>query len=139
VTADKPAWQVPAGWQEHPPTSMLLAKFLVTADAAKATVTVSRLEGDGGGLLPNVNRWRGQIGLPPIDQAGLEKLVSPREAPNRQTVLVDMAGGNTRMLAAVVPVAGQTWFFKFLGDTAAIEQQKAAFLQFVQSTKFTAP
>ena len=26
------------------------------------------LQGDGGGLLSNVNRWRGQLGLEPVEE-----------------------------------------------------------------------
>ena len=34
--------------------------------ATTTTVNVSMSSGDCGGLAANVNRWRGQLGLPPV-------------------------------------------------------------------------
>ena len=46
-----------------------LAEFSITGtNGAKADVNVAEMGGEGGGLLANVNRWRGQLGLPPIDE-----------------------------------------------------------------------
>jgi hypothetical protein len=42
---------------------------MVSDPDGKAEVTVSAFPGDTGGLLANLNRWRGQIGLEPV-QAG---------------------------------------------------------------------
>ena len=69
---DKPAWTVPAGWQEGPLAQFLTAKYVIAGnDGAEASVNVSSLAGDGGGLLPNVNRWRAQLGLAPETEASL--------------------------------------------------------------------
>jgi hypothetical protein len=64
ASANKPNWQVPAGWQEVAAGQFLVAKFTLTGDGgATAAVNVSSSPGDGGGLAANVNRWRGQLGL----------------------------------------------------------------------------
>src|ERR1051326_477895 len=89
----KPQWTVPPRWQEQPPSQMLLAKFLIPGDAgATADVNVSVLEGDGGGLLANLTRWRGQLKLPPPEEADLEKLTTPLDVPGGKAILVDMSG-----------------------------------------------
>ena len=64
-----PAWSVPAGWtkldQQKP---MRYATFVAGEGAGKIEVVLSTFPGDVGGLIPNINRWRGQVGLGPITQ-----------------------------------------------------------------------
>ena len=57
-------WELPAGWQELPPSSMRAANFRVDADGTTECY-LTLLPGDAGGLAANVNRWRGQMSLPP--------------------------------------------------------------------------
>jgi hypothetical protein len=143
ASGDKPTWDVPAGWQEQPPTTMRLGSFLITGEnGAKADVSVIKLAGPAGGVLGNVNRWRNQIGLPPVDEGGLEKLVTRKEIGGIQVIFVDMAGQGaqtaqqTRLLAAIVPRTAATWFYKMLGNDHLVTQQKAAFTKFVESARY---
>jgi hypothetical protein len=140
---EKPAWDLPAGWKEQAPTSMRVATFAVTGEnGAKADVSVVKLGGMAGGLLANVNRWRAQMGLEPVDQAGLDKLISSRDVKGTKITVVDMAGrsvesGNpARLVAVIVPRSGVTWFYKMLGQDQLVSQQKAAFIQFVESARY---
>jgi len=139
----RPNWQAPADWQEVPPAQFLLAEYAITgANGAKADVNVAQLSGDGGGLLPNVNRWRRQIGLDPLDDAALGSLASSVDVTGGKATLVDMSGTDfrtgqpTRLVGLIVPINGGTWFYKLMGDPALVESQKAAFLQFVQGVKY---
>jgi hypothetical protein len=139
----KPAWQVPAGWQEQPPSQMILAKFLVgTGGAEKAEVTVSAFPGDMGGLLANVNRWRGQVGLDKVTQADLSKDVTPVDLAAGKAMLVDVTGVNpktgqkARLIGAIVPREGRTWFFKLMGDEKLAEKEKPVFVKFIQTVQF---
>ena len=117
---------------------MQVAKFAAHAGEAHAEVMVSALPGDAGGKLPNVNRWRGQIGLPPIAEAELAAQARTLDIPGAETYLVDLTNEPAKraMVAVAVSRSGQTWFYKLLGETTAVSQQKAAFLQFVQTTKY---
>src|ERR1019366_7968931 len=45
-------------------------------------------------------------------------------------------GQPARLVGAVVPQSGQTWFYKLMGDAKVVESQKAAFIQFVQGVKY---
>jgi hypothetical protein len=142
ASAAKPSWEVPAGWREVPATEMLLAKFLVGGNDGKAEVTVSAFPGDVGGLLANVNRWRGQVALAPIDQADLEKQITSLDVMGGKAMLVDVSGQNARagskarLVGVIVPRAGQTWFYKLMGDPAVAEREKDAFIKFVQSVRY---
>jgi hypothetical protein len=141
--ANKPAWTVPAGWQEVPAAQFLLAEYSITgANGAKAEVNVAQLSGNGGGVLPNVNRWRGQIGLDPVDETGLAKVTTTMAVAGGPATIVDMTGNDmsgqaTRLVAAIVPVGDQTWFYKLMGDEKVVAGQKDAFTKFVQTAKYS--
>jgi hypothetical protein len=134
----KPTWTVPSGWQEGQLAQFLVAKYVIAGtDGTSAVVNVSSLAGDGGGLLANVNRWRGQLGLPPV-----EVLTSSIDSGNGKMQIVDFTGTDSktgkpaRLVGAIVPRNGQTWFYKLMGDEPIVSQQKDAFIKFIQSAKY---
>jgi hypothetical protein len=136
----KPSWDVPPGWKELPATSMVLARFGADSNDGKVEVSVSAFPGDVGGLVANVNRWRGQIGLARVEDAEAQKLATPLDVPPGRAMLVDMSGQKdgkaVRLIGAMMPHGAQTWFFKLLGDEAAAAREKAAFLKFLQTVRF---
>lgn len=139
----KPSWQVPAGWNEIPGGQFLIAKFSIPGEGgAQAAVNVSMSSGDGGGLLANVNRWRQQLGLSAFSEADLAKSSASIEVTGGKATLVDMSGTDartgqpSRVIGAVVPQTGQTWFYKLMGDSKVVETQKDAFNQFLKSVKY---
>jgi hypothetical protein len=142
-SAGKPVWQVPTGWQETQPDTFLLAKYLISgSDKAQAAVSVSMLGGEGGGLSSNVNRWRRQLGLAPLPESEVNQLVTSMDLPAGKASLVDMMGETatygpkTRLVAVVVPQAGQTWFYKLMGNDSVVAREKDAFSKFVQNVKY---
>ncbi|MCP5528009.1 MAG: hypothetical protein H7A47_14550 [Verrucomicrobiales bacterium] len=131
-----PKWTVPTGWTETSPGMMQLARFTVSGEGdAAAEVSVAVLGGDGGGMLPNVNRWRRQLGLGPISETELQSATKPLEGAGAgaSIVVIDQAADGRKMLAAVVPAGAQTWFYKLVGDGAVVTGQTAAFTAFVKS------
>ena len=71
----KPEWTLPAGWQAQPGSQIRYATLTIPADGKPLEVTVTALPNSGddveGYVLVNVNRWRGQLKLPPITKAEL--------------------------------------------------------------------
>ena len=139
---DHPAWTVPAGWQPGQLTQFLIARYVINGDGgATAAVNISQLAGDGGGLAANVNRWHGQLGQPPASDDDLAKL-STIDASGVKAIVADISGTDlrankpARLVGVVVPVGGATWFYKLMGDATVVEQQKDAFIKFVQSVKY---
>ena len=124
ASANKPNWQVPAGWQEVSGGQFLVAKFTLAGDSgATADVNVSSSPGDGGGLAANVNRWRGQLGLNPFNEMELAHINPTMDLPGGgHLTIVDFTGTDSktgkpaRLIGAVVPQNGQTWFYKLMGD-----------------------
>ncbi len=142
VDDSKPTWTVPAGWQEGQLAQFLVAKYVIAStDGTQAAVNVSSLAGDGGGLLPNVNRWRAQLGLSPVAESDLANLPTI-DASGSKATLVELSGTDPRtgkaaqLVGVVLPLGGQTWFYKLMGDANVVAQQKDALIQFVQSAKY---
>lgn len=139
----KPAWEVPSGWQEVPGGQFLLAKFTVSgADNAQASINVSMSPGDGGGLLGNVNRWRGQLGLDPLAEAEVNKLAEPLEVDGGRGMLFDLTGTDARtsqkarLVGVILPQGNRTWFYKLMGHEQVVAREKPAFTRFVQSARY---
>lgn len=137
-------WLLPAGWKEVPPGEMRVASFKVVGkDGKQADVSVVPLPGSAGGDLSNVNRWRGQVGQPPVSAEELKKLAQPVEMAGQPAELYDQGGEDssgepTRILAAIQRRDGTTWFFKMTGDNQLVAESKPAFVQFLKSVQFTA-
>jgi hypothetical protein len=124
----------PAHWKPENNTSgILAAAFNATNADGGARITATSLFNDGGGTLANINRWRGQLDLPPV--ATLESQQKIELA--KGSVMVDLqdAAGARRMVTAIVPdgLGGQTWFFKLTGGVKGAETERAAFERFVRS------
>jgi hypothetical protein len=137
-------WTLPEGWQEIAPGEMRVASFRVTGkDGKQADVSVIPLPGMAGGDLNNVNRWRGQVGLPPVKTEELAKLGEKVDAAGSEAILFDQAGtassgDKTRILATVLHRDETAWFFKMTGDDELVAKQKPAFIGFLKSLKFAA-
>ena len=134
------SWTAPAQWQGQTATGMRKATFQVTGgDGTVAELAVTAFPGDVGGELANVNRWRGQLQLPPLAAADLPATVTRLSPPGLQVAVVEFTGGPAaapqRLLGAIVPVGDATWFFKFTGPPPLIEREKPAFLAFLQTLK----
>ena len=135
--------KAPPGWQRQPPAPMRKASFVVEgADGAKVDISVTSFQGESGGLLANINRWRGQLGLEAVDAEHLESIIERRTLAGRDFVIVDLANEQApadkrqRVIGAIVPAPGETWFFKMTGDDALTAAQKPALLEVLESAEF---
>jgi len=142
-TGDRPKWAVPASWTEVARSQFLVAKFRATGEGdAKADINVSMSGGAGGGLLMNVNRWRAQLSLNPVDEAALAKDSTAFEASGAKGVLVDFSGKESennvpsRCVAVMVPQPHATWFYKLMGPEALVAREREAFLKFVRGVQY---
>ena len=143
VPADNPPkWVKPEGWTEQPLSEMRLGSFKVDgSDGSSADVSVTAFPGDAGGLAPNVNRWRGQLQLPPLEEEQLQQTIERTQVDGVQAFLVDIqtpqnAPKPSRILGAVLETTGRTWFVKMTGSPGIIESQRQKFLDFVKSFRF---
>jgi len=135
-SAELPRWKVPSHWIAGGPRAMRLASFTIPGDGnASGDVSISTLASGGGGLLANVNRWRGQVGLTPTDEAALAKEAQSITLPGRQkATVVDLGGASAnRILGAIVPDGDKAWFFKLTGPDALVVKERENFLAWLKS------
>lgn len=127
-----PTWTVPGGWQKaEGQKPMRVATFTIPG----GEVAISQLSGNAGGLLANVNRWCGQVGLPAMTAEQLPAIAPQFEIPGFVGNTMHLKGAEKHMIAAVIyePKADRTWFVKLLGPPALVDQQEAALIAFAKS------
>jgi hypothetical protein len=87
---DQPiTWTAPNGWRAGPKSEMRYATFYIGPEDNPLDLSVST---SGGTLLDNVNRWRGQMKLSPLTEAGLAQNAKQIEVEGVKVTLVDMEG-----------------------------------------------
>jgi hypothetical protein len=127
-------WDVPSGWSPAPASAMRYASFAAGGGNGKVDISVITFPGDGGDDLSNINRWRQQIGLVPIDANTTN--ITPLKSSETVFSTIDIAGADARTLAAWTRKDGRAWFFKLTGPSPAVEKEKVNFGKFVQSVRF---
>jgi hypothetical protein len=127
-------YDAPAEWHESSPRTFQLALFTIGEGDNRAEVSVSNAAGD---LELNINRWRSQVGLPPLAGDGLADAYEAIQVDGRPAVHVDMKGAEKSIVAVVVPEGQSKWFFKLIGPTDLVERESERFDAFVQSVEFS--
>jgi hypothetical protein len=129
-------WTAPKGWTEQPASGMRFAT-LIPPGAGKVEMSVVVLPGAAGGELANVNRWRSQIGLPPIDEAALglaRKVVQSKAGAVAVYDFTSTGDVKSRMVTGLLAAPdGNTWFLKLMGDAGPVGKAKPAFLKFLET------
>ncbi len=134
---DAVAWTLPQGWTQNF-TGGIRYATLVPSGPPGIDASVVVLPGPAGGELANVNRWRGQIGLAPLDQAGLpgvRKMVETQVGPVSLFDFSSEGERKTRLVAGLVVINGNSWFFKMAGESTLVGNALPAFTQLIGSLR----
>ncbi|MCI0459886.1 MAG: hypothetical protein L0Z62_23290 [Gemmataceae bacterium] len=106
------SYDVPGGWlkvKDQPKGEFKdrFATFYLRPKDKKLELTITKLAGGGdtSSILANVNRWRGQVRLPPVSDEQLPSVIEIEEGKERMIVLVDMTGFGRRLAAPAAPFA----------------------------------
>ncbi len=129
-------FSVPDGWAPGPLKPFRRISWNVSADGQSAEMYISQAGGD---VSANINRWRGQAGLPPLnDPAELQKTIEKIDIGGVAGDMVVLKSNDPAksMLGAIVVQGGSNWFFKMTGPAAATQGQQDAFRSFLASVKF---
>ncbi|MDB4617249.1 hypothetical protein OAK81_01370 [Verrucomicrobiales bacterium] len=135
-------WDLPEGWKEVETTQMRDAN-LRFGENDEGECYLTKLSGGGGGLVANVNRWRGQMGLP---DAKPEEINALPKKPlfGTDATYIDlegdfggMGGGEAKkdykMLGLVLTAQGGAVFVKMTGPKTLVDANTAKFDAFCQS------
>ena len=141
-------WTVPESWVAKPASGMRAASFLIPgADGQTVEMSVVGLPGPAGGALANVNRWRRQLGLPPLKTEELATQSTRLQSEAGAILLVDFTGADqgegttqkTRLLGGVLVLSEKTWFFKVTGMPSVIAAAKPSVVRFLKSVHEASP
>lgn len=137
-------WTAPAHWKPKSASAMRKGSYAIPgADGSEADLSITAFPGDVGGNLANVNRWRGQLELAPLAESDLGAALQHLDVGDLHVDVVEFANEQSskpqRMIGAIVPFGGSTWFFKLMGPDALVAQERKAFLTFLQTIKAPAP
>ena len=107
--------------------------------AGRIDTSVVVLPGPAGGELANVNRWRSQIGLPPLEEGALGKArttVKTKAGPIKVYDFTSTGPVPSRVVAGLTEAKGNTWFVKMTGDAAAVSAAREDFMKLLGSLRF---
>jgi hypothetical protein len=140
ATGAELTWTAPGNWQTKAASSMRKGSYSIVGDGgAVAELAITAFPGDVGGTVANVNRWRGQLGLAALHDAAVSDMLTHVEVNNLSVTWVDFANPGAappqRIVGAMIPFGGATWFFKLMGPEAVVAHAKPAFLEFLQTVK----
>ena len=136
------AWTAPATWTAKPAGAMRKGSYTVKGDEGEADFAITAFPGDVGGDLANLNRWRGQLSLPALNQSDFAAATEHVDHNGLHMTVVDILGTGDkpqRILGAMIPHGGATWFFKLTGPAALVAREKPAFTAFLATIKPAAP
>ncbi len=131
-------WQAPDHWLDQGASGMRRGSFQVPGEGeAVADLSIIAFPGDVGGLAANVNRWRGQVGLPNLSPAQIDAEVEHTDTAFFHVDIVTMTGDAggipTRIDGAIFNHAGESWFIKFMGPAELVARENDNFRAFVNT------
>ncbi len=133
---DLEPWDVPDRWRRVPgQRPMRVATFEIPLEHETVEVAVTRFPGDVGGVLANVNRWRGQMGLPAIGEGDLPAVVTRFASSGFDGYAIRVRGQTQHMLAAGVYEASKdrTWFVRVTTRPELADQVEGEVFGFARS------
>jgi len=135
--AAKLDWTLPKDWTQTLTGGVRYAT-LKPPVSGNLDVSVVELAGTAGGELPNVNRWRGQIGLPPLEPDALPQARKAIVSKAGTVSLYDFTGEGTqksRLVAGLLSSSDNTWFFKMTGDADSVAKALPDFTRLLASLR----
>ncbi|MCE9554201.1 MAG: hypothetical protein K8T91_12610 [Planctomycetes bacterium] len=140
------SYKLPEGWQRSErPARMALVTLSTGPEINSAEVTVSPMPGAAGGVMANVNRWRGQVGLEPMELKDVGKIARKLQIDGNAALFFRFTGTGAAgeekekpksILAIILPRQGVSWFIKLTGSAEVATAQEPSFVNFAESIRF---
>jgi hypothetical protein len=146
---DVPKFVVPSSWKQEPGTGMSKVDFAIADGPQQARVKFIVFRATEGPMiadpLSNINRWRGEVGLEPIQKDALAGASESIEIDGKPAMFApmipdaakpDQPKATQATLAAIVRSGDQVWFIKMMGSRDLVAARKDEFKTFLKSIKF---
>jgi len=144
-----PAFDLPKTWRILPADGMRKAAFSVADGSKQAVITVIELSTKAPRVadpLDNVNRWRGEVGLPRVDKDSLAEVTESMKIGGLDATYMAAIPDASKpeesqipraTLAAMVRDGERIWFFKMNGARELVAAEQQNFRDFLKSVRFT--
>jgi hypothetical protein len=144
-----PKFDLPSGWKQVPTGPFRLADFTVGEGAQAPHLSVSQFPAGAPMIadpMANINRWRGEIGLKPIEKDAVAAATQTIEVDGKPVTIAQMipnpanpeeSQAKEATLAAIVKSGDQVWFFKMRGSRDDTPKHQDEFKAFLKSLKFS--
>jgi len=135
------SWSIRTHWKEKELGQFRIGSYeLLTINGDLLDLSISKFQGNVGGQLANVNRWRGQVRLEPITEVQLEsELATLGHAGIHIVDLISpmpIGGSYQRILGAFTERGDYSYFFKMTGSFQSVDRYKLEFLDLIRSVEF---
>ena len=131
-------WEVPSKWIAGVKSSLRIASYKVPYSDGFGDLSISHFQGDGGGLVANINRWRAQIGLESKGISDIKKDAEKRKNRLGEYQIFEIINNNSKekaFLSAIIPSNIGTVFVKLTISEGGIDEVKDDFIYFCDSFK----
>ena len=124
---------LPDGWAEKPGTGMRMASYTIEGTSIDFYL-ISLTMGD---VPSNVNRWRGQVGLPAASPEEIAKELQTFEADGRAVNYIEIYNeeGGKGISAAIIDLSPKYWYFTAKGSVDELKAHADEFRAFLESIK----
>ena len=138
-------WSVPEAWIEQDLTSFRLSSYQVSTQSnGIGDFSVVKFPGDAGGILANVNRWRGQLGLSSISVDDLASLFVRVEHPFLSITFLELHRVNKMlssddiesMYVGFFMYDNESYFFKLTGSKTLLQLNRESFITILKSIAY---
>jgi hypothetical protein len=132
-------WTLPTGWTESRTSGMTLSR-ITASEVPEASITLSRLEGTGGGMNPNIQRWAGQLGLPRLSDSDLEAVKSVLNHGEAKGTFINFNAlplvKETTMNVCILEYPDFTLYLKISGKSEAVSKSSDKLISLAQSISY---
>jgi hypothetical protein len=130
-------WSVPDSWGVADNDQFSKMAWEVSLDGEEGRITLSDLPG-AAGLIPQVTRWQGQLGMTPDPKANPMDDMETVELNGGTGTIVDLKGEDETILGMLLPVNDKLWIFKFRGRNKLADSERDSFREFCKSVEISA-
>jgi hypothetical protein len=128
-------FDTPPDWQEAGRGSMGSRSYRFGEGDEQVTVKLSDFPpvGSMADPLSNINRWRGQLGQPPLDAESIKQHTEAVEISDTDGVLttIERPDQSEAMLPVMVVKHDHVWFFQLLGSPQGVAAHREEFLDWL--------
>lgn len=124
--------KLPEGWSEVSSSSAMRKASYSIEGTSIDFYLISLSMGD---VPSNVNRWRGQVGLPPAAPEEIEAEVEAFQAASHDVKYIEIYNkdGGWGVVAAIIDLAPEYWYFTAKGPVGELKANAADIRKFLES------